>query len=126
MPGEVKTLQAKYEQYISLTASRQTAIRYAKALEQFFSRFRDMTDPSEFTRVDIEDYKILRLRSGVNPRTVNYEVQIVRAFWNWMMQCDLVKWNPASTVKRLKTKEPERKSLTLDQQEHLYESTATS
>src|SRR5882672_1833375 len=120
MPGTLYDLQARYENYIRLTPSRWTAVRYAKALDQFFRRFKDYKDPDQFTRIDIEDYRLQRLKEGTSPTTVNYEVQVVRAFWNYLMNMDEVKWNPASKVRRLKQTEPERKSLTLEEQERLY------
>lgn len=93
-----------------------SAIRYAKALTSFFARFPDRNHPEEFTRRDVEDYKIWRLREGINPRTVNYEVSVVRAFWNWMLEMERVTWNPASQVKRLKEREPVKTSLTVAEQ----------
>lgn len=122
MPGEkLHDLQARYEKYVLLTTTHRTAVRYAQCLDNFLRRFADKTDPTEFVRADIEDYRILRLREGINARTINYEVQILHAFWNWMMDMGYISWNPCNRVKRLKMKEPERKSLTLEQQERLYE-----
>jgi integrase len=114
--SELYKLQASYENFTTLTVSRNTAVRYAKALTTFLDRFPDRREPDEFTRRDVEDYKIWRMREGLNPRTVNYEVSIVRAFWNWMLDQELVTWNPATKVKRLKEKEPIKTSLTIPEQ----------
>lgn len=113
-------MQAKYENYITLTASRKTAIRYSQALEKFFSFFTDKKTPEEFTRLEMEDFKIARIREGVKARTVNYELQIVRSFWHWMMRMDETAYNPASRVKRLKEIEPPRQSLSLEEQKRIY------
>lgn len=116
---ELHNLQASYENYISLTASKQTARRYCGCLATFFSRFPEKASPEEFTRRDAEDYRIWRLREKINPRTINYELAVVRAFWNWMIQMERVTWNPASQVKRLKEKEAEKTSLTIAEQMQL-------
>ena len=113
---ELHRLQAQYENYVSLTTSRPTAIRYCKCLTYFLDRFPEKQKPTEFTRRDIEDYRILRLREGLNPRTINYELGICRAFWNWMMQMEVVTWNPVSQVKRLKEKESPKTSLNVSDQ----------
>ena len=99
-----------------MTTSRETARRYAKSLHAFFSRFPDRTHPEEFTRRDVEDFRIWRLREHISPRTVNYDITIVRAFWNWLMDQDRVAWNPAAQVKRLKEREAVKSSLTVAEQ----------
>lgn len=123
MPGRITRLyelQAKFENYVMLTASIRTARRYAQALTSFFSRFQEKRHPDEFTRTDVYDYSLLRLKDGLNPKTVNYEVQIVRAFWNWMLRMEEVTYNPAANVKRLKEVEPERPYITEEEQQRIY------
>lgn len=110
------TLQAQYENFVTLTVSRPTAVRYCKALEDFFSRFPDRSRPEEFTRRDVEDYRVIRLRDGITPRTINFTLGAVRSFWNWMTDMEVASWNPASQVKRLKEKEPAKKSLSIADQ----------
>lgn len=117
--------QAAFENYVSLTASRATAERYSKALENFFSRFTDKKDPEQFSRVDVEDFKIYRIKDGVSPRTVNYEVQVVKSFWNWLMRMEVTSYNPTSTAKRLKEIEPLKQSLSEEEQNKLYETART-
>lgn len=117
----IREYQAKYEAYVLLTTCRATSVRYSKALSTFFDRFTDKTNPSEFTRVDIEDYKLYRLRDRVSGKTINYELQVVRSFWNWMLRMEVVTYSPLSTVKRLKEIEPQRSSLTEEEQLRLYD-----
>lgn len=113
---ELYSLQAMYENYVTLTVSRGSAQRYAHSLDAFFSRFPDKERPEEFTRRDVEDYRILRLREGRKPQTINYELSVCRAFWNWMAQMERVTWNPVSQVKRLKEKEAPKTSLNVSAQ----------
>lgn len=114
-------LQAKWENYIALTATVATSRRYARALNVFFDKFTDKQDPEDFTRVDIEDFKVYRRREGVGARTINYEVQIVKSFWTWLQQMELASYNPCSTAKRLKEIEPLKQSLSEEQQNVIYD-----
>lgn len=117
--SELYNLQAQYENYVTLTTSRGTAVRYCKSLDAFFSRFPDRLRPEEFTRRDVEDYRIIRLREGRNPRTINYELNVCKAFWNWMTDMERVTWNPFAQVKRLKEKESVHNSLSVSEQMEL-------
>lgn len=117
---ELHKYQSQFENYVNLTTSRATANRYSQALEVFFSKFKDRKSPDEFTRADIQDYVLYRKRDGVSARSVNYEVGIVRGFWNWMLRAEVVSFNPASNVKRLKEIEPPRDCLSEHEQERLY------
>lgn len=127
MPGsKIHYLQAKYESYVALTASKNTAIRYAKALTAFFSRFEDKKTPDQFTRLEVEDFRVFRRREGISPTSINYEVQIVRGFFNWLIRMDEAEFNPCSKVKRLKEVEAVRSSLTEADQHRLYETAAST
>lgn len=114
--SEMHDLQAMFERSIALTATPATANRYARALEVFFSHFTDYTEPEQFTRRDVEDFRIWRLREEISPRTINYEVGVARAFWNWLLLMERVTWNPASQVKRMREKEPPKTSLSIKDQ----------
>jgi site-specific recombinase XerD len=126
MPDHIRKLRAQYESYVSLTTCRNTLLRYSRALSTFFERFTDKTSPTEFTRVDIEDYKLFRLKDGVSGKTINYELQVVRSFWNWMLRMEIVAYSPLSSVKRLKEIEPQRCSITEEEQVRLYETAAST
>lgn len=109
-------LQADYEQFISMTVSRGAAYRYMKSLEAFFSRYPDKTVPEDFVRRDVEDYRIWRIREGLNPRTINYELAVCRVFFNWLCDMGRISWNPFSQIKRLKEKESPKTSLNVSEQ----------
>lgn len=113
--------QSMYEQYMNLTVSRDSWKTYCHALETFFDRFPDRTRPVEFSRLDVEDYKVQRLREGVCPRTLNREMLVVSGFWRWLLDMGVVTWNPFKDVKRLKEKDAPRKSLSLADQLKLQE-----
>jgi integrase len=108
----IKDWQAKYENFVLNTTSRATAVRYSVALSNFFHRFPEKKKPENFFRLDIEDYKILRKRDGISPRTINYEVGVVRSFWNWLIEMSGQPYlNPASRVKRLREPQPPKRAL---------------
>lgn len=109
-----------FENYVRLTTCNATAVRYAIALEAFFTRFPDKTKAEEFTRRDVEDYRIYRLRDKLNPRTVNYEITVVRQFFKWMMDMDRAAWNPADNVKRLREHEGTRQTFTPAEQAQMW------
>lgn len=121
-PGEVHDWIARYERYTALTCTRHTAVRYSKALQSFFELFPDRTKVTDFTAHDIEDYRLAKLDEGVKPSTVNLTVRIVGLFFKYLIDSDVIAYNPCSRVRSLKEREPERKSLSLDQQEQLYRS----
>lgn len=118
---ELHKLQAMFENYTTLTVSRPTAVRYAKSLEAFFTRFQDKSSPEEFTRRDVEDYRIFRIRDGLSPRTINYDLVVLGMFWKWMMNMDRVTWNPVANVKRLREKEAPKTALSIADQLKLRE-----
>lgn len=118
--------RAKFEHYVMLTASAPTSVRYSKALKDFFARFPDKRDASEFCRADIEDYKMMRTKDGLSAKSINYNLQILKAFFNYMIDSELAKWNPVSKVRRLKEVEPKKVSLTLEEQNKVYASVAVS
>lgn len=102
----------KYLNYMRLTASKATVIRYSKGLQSFLDRFQDKIYPEDVFRTDLEDFKLIRLREGKAPRTVNFELAVARAFWNWMIDIyELPLFNPASKIKRLKEPEQVRKAI---------------
>lgn len=112
-------LQAQYEKHVYATTSPTSAHRYTKSLDAFFSYFPEKVEPSEFTKMDVEDFKAYRRKAGVSATTVNYDIQIVRAFWNWMIDMGATTYNPA-TVKRLRQKDPLRESLSEPEQKAVY------
>lgn len=113
-------LQAQYERYIEATASRETWTRYSKSLTSFFCYYPEKIDPREFSKMDIEDYKAYRRKKGVSATTVNYDIQIVRAFFNWLINMEVMTYNPA-IVRRLKQQEPVRSSLAESAQVAVYD-----
>lgn len=115
----ISKLQAQYEQYINATASRETSKRYTKSLNAFFDYFPEKADPREFAKLDVEDFKAYRRKKGVSATTVNYDITVLKGFWNWMINMDAVTYNPV-TVKRLRQKEPLRLSLTEPEQRDVY------
>ena len=96
---------------MKLTSSKSTALRYRYVLENFLYRHRDKPLPEQYGRWDIVDFKEMRLREGINPATVNLELSILRAFWNWLIERELASVNPASRQKYLTVPEKRPRGL---------------
>jgi integrase len=120
--SEVNELVAKYERFMANTAQPNTLERYSIALHNFTKRFPEKRRLREFYNSDVQDYLILRRQDKASARTVNYEVSVVRAFFNWVLERDkelMPFGNPASSVKRLREPEAPRKALPRDAVEKL-------
>lgn len=119
-PVTIAQWRAKYESYLIAVARRSTARRYSIALETFFSHFKDRKRPDELYGSDIEDYKVIRKKDAVKERTINYEIGVIRAFYNWLINThDVPTFNPAARVKRLREPENPRRALSRDEIEAL-------
>lgn len=110
----LKTLLADFEHYTRLTNTPSTCDRYERALGAFFSKFPKAKMPEDLTRLDVEDYKILRVREGRQPNTINLELSAVRAFYNWLIEIrELAVGNPARRAKHLRTLKKKNHAISL-------------
>ena len=106
-----------YNQYVTSlqrTAAPNTWRRYHYALADFFQRHKEKHRSEDFHRWDITDYKEDRLREGIAPTTVNLELRILRAFWNWLIERELASYNPAAKQKGVKVPEKRPRGLGRD------------
>lgn len=106
-----------YNQYVTSlqrTAAPNTWKRYHYALADFFQRHREKHRSEDFHRWDISDFKEDRLREGIAPTTVNLELRILRAFWNWLIERELASYNPAAKQKGVKVPEKRPRGLGRD------------
>lgn len=107
---------AKFLNYVKLTSHKRTTRRYQGALDAFFTVMPDLkkADPTCVIRAEIEDFKVLRSRTGVTARTVNFEMGVVRALYNWLINMGVVNHNPATKVKRLRIEIPAGRALSIE------------
>ena len=102
----VKEWLGKYLNYLRLVSAPKTVRTYDACIYKFCMAYRDKLYPDQIDRLDVEDYKQLRLKQGAAPRSVNLELMSLSAFWNWMRDvAGLLLINPVSKVK--KVREPE-------------------
>lgn len=104
----------RFIESIRITASSNTALRYRHAVEGFLQCHRDKQGTEEFHRWHINDYREDRLRAGISATTVNLELSILRAFWNWMIDRELASYNPAAKQRGVKVPEKRPKGLSRD------------
>ncbi len=92
-------LLGQFEALIASTVrSKHTFRRYCEILERFFGCFPRKRKPEQFYITDIEDYKQIRLKQGISPKTLALEIGVVRNFFNWYRDEYAPDWtNPAST-----------------------------
>jgi integrase len=69
--------------------------------------------PDEVSRLDVHDYCIMRKRKGIAKSTLEWELKILCAFWNWMLDAEIASYNPFSgAVKRANLPPPEPRVIT--------------
>ncbi len=106
---------ARFIQYVRLTSAYNTMARYDHALDIFRRHFRNKTNPAQFTRQDIEDYRVMRNQEGVSNRTINLEMAAGKAFFDFIIRGSnepLI--NPFKVQKKLPVAVPIRRAVPLD------------
>ena len=105
-----------------------THLRYQKVLEHFVRVLGYKKVVEAIGRAEIDDYKTKRVGqepqnkrgSGIAPRTVNYEVSVLRTFFNFLIrERDVSMPNPCARFKRLRdtAKQANARPPTYSQQE---------
>jgi site-specific recombinase XerD len=110
-PVDCQEWRTRFYKATLLVSGKKSASRYDIALNNFLKRFPEKKKLTDFYRADLEDYKLLRTRDGISGRTINYEITVVKAFWNWVIDANGVEiWNPAGKVKRVREPQQKKKS----------------
>ena len=93
--------QEKYLQYLKANTRPTTYVRYRKALQHFTNFLTSYGTPSaKLSQISfqlIEEYKPERSKA-VKPLTVNVELKVLKALYNFAMKCKCAKENPVSEV----------------------------
>jgi site-specific recombinase XerD len=122
--SELRDWHAKFINYLRLTGSDSTAIRYDQALEMFFSQFKNALIPADILRMHVEDYKIIRKRMGTGNATINLELSAGKALYDFIIRMsDMPIINPFAGGKRLKVAEHVRRSMALADVEKIFAAT---
>lgn len=108
-----RDIQGRYERFVLLVHGRAASIYTSRVLEGFFGMFPKLREIHEFHKTEVEDYRVIRLRVGHHPIKVNKEVQVLKRFWAWMLDRELVLVNIAS-VRPLKA-ESKKRQITLEE-----------
>jgi integrase len=109
----IRKLQAQYEYFILKVYGRATCRQYSHDLAEFFRVHPNKYTPEDFFKTDVLDYQIIREKEGASPNTINKEVDVVRAFWNWMIESKDLPLVNIATVRRLRFVPKEKSRLTL-------------
>lgn len=116
-------LRGKYTAYMTATAERSTVLTYERVLRDFFDRkFQNKMRPEEIYGSDVEDYKIMLLREGVKPQSVNTYLRVLKAFFDFCIRMlpPGSMHNPAKGVKKIKEPKPDQRWLALSDMEKLW------
>jgi hypothetical protein len=93
--------QEEYLQYLRANTRPTTYIRYRKALQHFTNFLQSYGNPSpKLSQISfqlIEEYKQERSRV-VKPLTVNVELKVLKALYNFAMKCRCARENPVNEV----------------------------
>ena len=93
--------QEKYLQYLKANTRPTTYVRYRKALQHFTDFLQSHGTPSpKLSQISfqlIEEYKQVR-SEAVRPVTVNVELKVLKALYNFAMKCRCARENPVSKV----------------------------
>ena len=99
--GEVERRGRKYLQYLKAITRPTTYVRFRKVLQYFtdFLAGYGTASPklSQISFQLIEEYKQERSKA-VKPSTVNIELKVLRALYNFAIQCKCARENPVSKV----------------------------
>lgn len=95
---KIRPYIAKYELWLRECYSRDYVNRVDKALYNFFDRFPEKREATDFASQDARDYLTLRMREGAAKGTATQDLAALRAFWNWLREAvpEEILWNPFS------------------------------
>lgn len=87
----------KYEATLWKTSGKRTYVAGCSlAMSRWARIFPDRDHPDDVTVLDIEDYRLHRIRQGATAKTVVRELAVLRAFWNWLIGIEWANHNPFS------------------------------
>lgn len=79
----------------------------------------------DFTATDFADYRERRLKH-VSPQTVNHEQRYLSAVFSELLRLEVISINPISSIRQIRTDQPELTFLSLDQVKHLLQECCSS
>jgi|SRR5581483_9783313 len=105
----------KYEASLATTVRRDTRERYGIALNHILEYLGPL-HPKDVFKIDAKNYMAHRLSKGLAPNTVRQEILVGCAFYNWLIENEVVEYghNPFSRVKKPRAPEPLRRALSKD------------
>lgn len=98
----------KYYWFMVNTGVAATASRHQQVLRAYLKHLPGNRHPEDILRGDAEDYKLVRSRE-IGPRTLITELGVLKSFWAWLVDMELVAVNPWAKVQvEAKKKAPRR------------------
>jgi site-specific recombinase XerD len=123
LPGEKKRFREMMEKYMKEHSSRSkspTSYRRDLSLAKHLNTFFGGEILTKITPKDIYKYKIKRREQGASPRTINYELSLMRHAFNLAIkEWEWLKENPVSKVSKEKVNNIKERWLTFEEEEKL-------
>ena len=114
----------KYLEYLAANTRPSTYIRYRKALQHFIEFLDTQGTPSpKLSQIPfhiIEEYKQRRI-ALVKPLTVNVELKVLKAIYNFAIKCRCARENPVNKVTFYRETEKKPRFLRKEEIEHLLQ-----
>src|ERR1700676_5209247 len=82
----IRVWLGKFESWLLVMKGRSAFRNYDRVLERLFEMFPGKTCCSQFTSIDIADYKAIRQKKGIGSLGLNYELNMLKAFWRSLQQ----------------------------------------
>jgi len=123
------TLQQAIDEYLSYARANFSVntCRDYVSITKSISKFLGPDIPvCEVTIRDIERYKASKNNGKLSPHTVNYDLRCIKAFFNLLVQWNMIEKNPCKGIKRLRTDDTIRPYLQREELQKLLAYTAGS
>jgi len=105
--------------------SPHTVSAYKADLEQFFAHInhpeQTVSHPNEITHHHIRNWMVEMMDSGITARTVNRKVAVLRKYFKFMLQADLITDNPTAKIQTPKTTKQLPVVVETDKLEHMLD-----
>ena len=112
----IREYLGKFEAWILVMKGRSAFRNYDRVLERLFEMFPGKTCCSQFTSIDIADYKAIRQKKGIQEYSLWHELRMIRNFWKYLQEdCGLAVANPVRALQNRPGGHDYAKGITLDE-----------
>jgi hypothetical protein len=81
-----RELLGKYESWLVVMKGGSCMRTYDRVLDKFLGMFPNVEWIEDYSSVHLTDYVTLRKQQGASDKTMQFELNIIRGFWKWMIE----------------------------------------